>query len=147
TYESYYRAQGLFGMPQKGQLNYSVELELDLATVVPSVAGPKRPQDRIELPNLKREFVAAFAKPVTENGFGKSGDELARSFAISARDGFRAGGGSQEPVSRQDAQAHDTNPHTEAEMANNRPTPDAVAADVPVSAGEIRHGSVLIAAI
>jgi aconitate hydratase len=76
TYENYYRAQGLFGIPKKGQIEYSVELELDLGTVVPSVAGPKRPQDRIELPNLKREFVAALTKPVAENGFGKPSEEL-----------------------------------------------------------------------
>src|SRR2546430_7732738 len=42
-YENYYRAQNLFGMPNKGQVTYSQELELDLATVVPSVPGPKRP--------------------------------------------------------------------------------------------------------
>jgi aconitate hydratase len=72
TYESYYRAQGLFGMPAKGQIRYSVELELDLATVTPSVAGPKRPQDRIDLPDLKSEFVAALSRPVAENGFGKA---------------------------------------------------------------------------
>src|SRR4051794_17690593 len=52
-YENYYRAQGLFGIPKKGELNYSADLELDLTTVVPSVAGPKRPQDRIELPQMK----------------------------------------------------------------------------------------------
>src|SRR5438045_646603 len=69
TYENYYRAQGLFGMPKKGDIKYSTDLELDLSTVVPSVAGPKRPQDRIELSNLKKEFTAAFSKPVTENGF------------------------------------------------------------------------------
>src|SRR6516225_5482402 len=77
-YEAYYRAQGLFGMPQKGDISYSADLDLDLAGVVPSVAGPKRPQDRIELPNLKKEFVSTFTKPVTENGFGKSQDDLAR---------------------------------------------------------------------
>ncbi|HOX56441.1 MAG TPA: aconitate hydratase AcnA [Candidatus Paceibacterota bacterium] len=71
AYENYYRAQGMFGMPKRGQIWYSVELELDLGTVVPSVAGPKRPQDRIELPNLKREFAAALVRPATENGFGK----------------------------------------------------------------------------
>ncbi|MEI7728397.1 MAG: aconitate hydratase AcnA [Verrucomicrobiota bacterium] len=71
-YENYYRAQGLWGIPQKGQVDYSQELELDLATVVPSVAGPKRPQDRIELPNLKRDFFSAFIRPVTESGFGKT---------------------------------------------------------------------------
>ena len=76
-YEAYYKAQGLWGIPQKGQIDYSQELELDLGTVVPSVAGPKRPQDRIELPKLKQEFTTAFAKPVTENGFGKKSEEFA----------------------------------------------------------------------
>jgi aconitate hydratase len=70
-YEAYYQAQGLWGMPQQGQIDYSSDLSLDLASVVPSVAGPKRPQDRIELPNLQREFFGAFQRPVTENGFGK----------------------------------------------------------------------------
>jgi aconitate hydratase len=71
-YENYYKAQGLWGIPQKGQIEYSQLLDLDLGLVVPSVAGPKRPQDRIELPNLQREFFSAFQRPVTENGFGKS---------------------------------------------------------------------------
>jgi len=75
-YEAYYKAQGLWGIPQKGQIEYSTDLELDLSSVVPSVAGPKRPQDRIELPNLKQEFTGAFAKPVTENGFGKKAEEF-----------------------------------------------------------------------
>jgi len=146
-YEKYYRAQGLFGVPQKGQVNYSVELDLDLRTVVPSVAGPKRPQDRIELPNLKTEFVSAFTKPIAENGFGKPKEELNSRFPVAAGDGFHPGGGSQEPVSQQAAQARNTNPLTELEMANNRPTPDPVPAQAPASAGNIGHGSVLIAAI
>src|ERR1051326_7162012 len=79
-YENYYRAQGLFGVPSKGQIKYSVELDLDLASVVPSVAGPKRPQDRIELPKLKEEFLSAFSRPITENGFGKSQEQLNRRF-------------------------------------------------------------------
>src|ERR1035441_9253487 len=123
-YENYYRAQGLWGIPQKGDIAYSAELELDLATVVPSVAGPKRPQDRIELPNLKREFVAAFTRPAAENGFGRTLEDLDKSFVVSAKDGVHAGGGSQEPVMRNESQAHNTNPQTELEMANNRPTPD-----------------------
>ena len=76
-YENYFRAQGLFGIPKKGEVAYSTDLDLDLGTVAPSVAGPKRPQDRIELPRMKDEFVRAFSKPVTENGFGKKADELA----------------------------------------------------------------------
>jgi len=147
TYENYYRAQGLFGIPCRGEIQYSVELDLDLATVVPSVAGPKRPQDRIELPNLKREFLAAFVKPVAENGFGKSTADLGKTFRIATSDTVVPGGGSQEPVSRQAAQARNTNPLTELEMANNRPTPDLVTAPAPGQNGEIRHGSVLIAAI
>jgi aconitate hydratase len=75
-YEAYYKAQGLWGIPQKGSIDYSTDLELDLGTVVPSVAGPKRPQDRIELQNLKQEFTTAFAKPVTENGFGKKAEDF-----------------------------------------------------------------------
>src|SRR5688572_1444036 len=55
-YENYYRAQGLWGIPQPGEIEYSQLIELDLTTVKPSVAGPKRLQDRIELPNLRREF-------------------------------------------------------------------------------------------
>ena len=76
-YERYYRAQGLWGIPQKGQIQYSQDLELDLSAVVPSVAGPKRPQDRIELPKLKNEFVTSFSKPVTESGFGKKAEDFA----------------------------------------------------------------------
>src|ERR1043165_7146133 len=97
TYENYYRAQGLFGIPKKGEIQYSTELKLDLGTVVPSVAGPKRPQDRIELPNLKREFVTAFSKPMAENGFGKSDSELSKTYDVDSGNGFHAGGGSQEP--------------------------------------------------
>jgi len=147
AYENYYRAQGLFGIPRKGQIQYSVELELDLATVVPSVAGPRRPQDRIELPSLRQEFRTAFARPVTENGFGRKMEDLGKSFLVSASGGLKAGGGSQEQVLRRDAQAHNTNPLTELEMANNRPTPDPVATGRARGEGQIGHGSVVIAAI
>jgi len=78
TYENYYKAQGLWGIPKKGDIQYSQEVELDLASVLPSVAGPKRPQDRIELPKLKHEFTAAFSKPVTESGFGMKAEDLGK---------------------------------------------------------------------
>ena len=78
TYENYYKAQGLWGIPKKGEVVYSQEIELDLSTVLPSVAGPKRPQDRIELPKLKNEFITAFSKPVTENGFGMKAEDLGK---------------------------------------------------------------------
>src|SRR5271154_269425 len=73
AFETYFKAQKLFGMPTKENgIVYSVDLELNLADVSPSVAGPKRPQDRIALPDLKSKFLGALDKPVTENGFGKS---------------------------------------------------------------------------
>jgi aconitate hydratase len=90
-YENYFRAQGLFGMPDKGDIAYSTDLELDLATVTPSVAGPKRPQDRIELGKLKDEFVKAFSKPAAENGFGKTPAELGRAFAVAGGGELRHG--------------------------------------------------------
>ncbi len=81
-YENYYKAQGLWGIPQAGQVDYSQVIELDLHTVKPSVAGPKRPQDRIELPNLQREFFSAFQRPVTENGFGKTRKDFSKSVKV-----------------------------------------------------------------
>jgi aconitate hydratase len=147
-YENYYRAQNLFGIPKQGEIQYSQELELDLASVVPSVAGPKRPQDKIELPKLKQEFISTFSKPVAENGFGKPAEVLNQTFHVECHDGDSFGGGSQEPVSEQMAQSRNTNPFTELEMANNRPTPDSVHGEMAkICGGEIRHGSVLIAAI
>jgi aconitate hydratase len=81
-YENYYKAQNLWGIPQAGQVHYSQVIELDLNTVKPSVAGPKRPQDRIELPNLQREFFSAFQRPVTENGFGKTRKGFSKSVKV-----------------------------------------------------------------
>src|SRR5471030_1553430 len=75
-FETYFKAQKLFGMPTKEDgIIYSTDLELNLADVRPSVAGPKRPQDRIALPDLKAKFLGALDKAVTENGFGKKGLE------------------------------------------------------------------------
>ncbi|MCC7519767.1 MAG: aconitate hydratase AcnA [Verrucomicrobiae bacterium] len=82
AFEAYYRAQGLFGMPRKGEVDYSSDVELDLATITPSVAGPKRPQDRIEVPRLKETFSALLEKPVVENGFGKAAADLVRTAVV-----------------------------------------------------------------
>ena len=67
----------MFGIPREGEIDYSVDLDLDLTAVQPSVAGPKRPQDRIELPKLKNEFIAVFERPVAEGGYGKSREDAA----------------------------------------------------------------------
>src|SRR5882724_635012 len=69
---NYFTAQGMFGIPRKGECDYSTVLELDLSSVEPSVSGPKRPQDRIALTELKSKFVELLQKPVGENGYNKS---------------------------------------------------------------------------
>ena len=91
TIRNYFKAQGLFGVPQKGEIEYSQVVELNLADVVPSVAGPKRPQDRIELPNLKNKFADLFSKPVSESGYNKPADELAQ--RVAATTSVRGEGG------------------------------------------------------
>jgi len=68
--KSYYEAQDMFGIPKKGDIDYSVNLDLDISTIVPCVSGPKRPQDRIEVPALKERFNALLGMPVAEGGFG-----------------------------------------------------------------------------
>jgi len=90
AYENYYREQGLWGIPQAGSIDYSQVVELDLSTVKPSVAGPKRPQDRIELGNLRREFFQAVQRPVTENGFGKSRQAFGTSVKVQTASGKKA---------------------------------------------------------
>ena len=77
TYENYYRAQGLFGIPGEGEIDYSVDLTLDLGLIQPSVAGPKRPQDRIEVPSLGSKFAELFSNSVAEGGFGREAADLA----------------------------------------------------------------------
>src|SRR5690606_33919246 len=58
---AYFKAQGLFGMPRAGQIDYSQVLELDLSTIYPPLAGHKRPQDGIELDGVKRTFTRLFS--------------------------------------------------------------------------------------
>jgi len=76
AFENYFKAQQLFGIPKAGQIDYTKVVTLDLGTVAPSLAGPKRPQDRIEIGNMKSTFADLFAKPVGENGFAKKPADL-----------------------------------------------------------------------
>ncbi len=71
AFRNYFKAQGLFGIPKAGEIEYSQTLELDLSTITPNVAGPKRPQDRIELSSLKDKFLDLYQKPVADGGYGK----------------------------------------------------------------------------
>ena len=76
--KAYYAAQGMYGMPKKGDIDYSDVVELDISTVKPAVSGPRRPHDRIDLPDLKGKFTELMGKPVTEGGYGKSAADLGK---------------------------------------------------------------------
>ncbi|HLL70522.1 MAG TPA: aconitate hydratase [Pyrinomonadaceae bacterium] len=171
---SYYEAQGMFGIPRAGDCQYSQLIELDLAGIEPSVSGPKRPQDRIELTDLKERFNELLQKPVGENGYNKQKEELDARFpvnlsataATAAAAGGNgralpvlAGGGMQDTDTVPQGEGHtsviNTSALTEIEMMNNRPTPDRVEHDDTDASKQpelkrnamLGHGDVVIAAI
>ena len=120
TVENYFKAQDLFGIPEKGECDYTDLLELDLATIVPAVAGPKRPQDRIDVPALGNTFNDLFTKSAGDGGFGETADKRDATVALHL----------DSPAGEFD------NPLIEGETIT--------ALDVNT---QLRHGSVLIAAI
>ncbi len=90
-FETYFKAQKLFGVPMAGDIDYSSVVRLDLSTVVPSVAGPKRPQDRIEITHVSTTFADLFSKPVADNGFNQAADKLGRTYTTRSGLGVRNG--------------------------------------------------------
>jgi len=144
AFENYFKAQQMFGIPQRGQIDYSVELELDLAAVQSSVAGPKRPQDRIDLAQLKEAFRSILQKPTVEAGYGKTGAELGKQASVHL--GMLAPVASTEtPYGFQKERVS----ASESEMRDQHPAPDHVTAFITTQGGtfEIGHGTVVIAAI
>jgi len=83
AFENYFKAQDLFGIPNAGDIDYTKVVTLDLGTVAPSLAGPKRPQDRIEITHVKSTFTDLFSKPVNENGFAKKAADLDTQYTTS----------------------------------------------------------------
>ncbi len=170
TVRNYYGAQNLFGMPQAGQIDYSQTLELDLSSIEPAVAGPKRPQDRIELSQLKETFTDLFSRPIAQSGFNKSADQLGQSIPLmlGTDAGETIAGGGEQAMETTPVSTHpsglesdkDTAAVTEVEMMSNRPTPDRVEDDSPTQASQrdidreyprrkatLGNGDVVIAAI
>jgi len=81
--ERYCKDQGLFRTAETPDPEYSDTLALDLAAVEPSLAGPKRPQDRVPLSKMKESFRQALTAPVKERGFGLSSEQLSKQTTIS----------------------------------------------------------------
>ena len=153
AFENYFRAQKMFGMPRKGEIDYSVDLELDLGQVQPGVAGPKRPQDRINLPELGQTFRSLLQKPVKDGGYGIENVDLGAKHPVQ----LNGSAPQDDEMASTDNRNQGIEPGDErnkVEMVANRPTPDTArefktsTAD-PFRHGrsEIGHGSVLIAAI
>ena len=140
AFETYFRAQGLFGMPVAGEIDYTTTLALDLTTVTPSLAGPKRPQDRIELPKLAARFTELFSKTGSD-GFSQPTEKLReRHTTLPMVAGRGAISDAQQQAPRNGM------PRDYVEMVNNRPTPDRIAPAKP-KAVDIGNGDILIAAI
>jgi len=91
AFEAYFKAQKMFGVPRARDIDYTKLLTLDLSTVAPSLAGPKRPQDRIEIGHVKSTFVDLFSAPVAENGFGQPPEKLGQTFETEKREVLRNG--------------------------------------------------------
>ena len=153
AFENYFRVQKMFGMPRKGEIDYSIDLELNLADVQPAVAGPKRPQDRINLPALGETFRSLLQKPIKEGGYGMKDVDLGAKHLVQLN-GSPPSDGDTPSSDKNGPSIEPGEERNKAEMVNNRPTPDTAkelrdsAAD-PFHHGESRigHGTVLIAAI
>ncbi|WP_394787581.1 aconitate hydratase AcnA [Rhodoferax sp.] len=85
-FEAYYKAQGLFGMPKPGDIDYTKVVRLDLGTVSPSLAGPKRPQDRIDLGRMSTVFAELYSKPNEANGFNLPANTLSLRHKVQGTD-------------------------------------------------------------
>ena len=153
AFENYFRTQKMFGMPRKGEIDYSVDLELDLADVQPGVAGPKRPQDRINLPALGETFRSLLRKPISDGGYGRKDVDLSAKHLVQLN-GTAPGDGEMASTDKKDQGIQPGDERNKIEMVDNRPTPDTArelkdATADPFHHGQSRigHGSVLIAAI
>ncbi|MBP7950978.1 MAG: aconitate hydratase AcnA [Verrucomicrobiales bacterium] len=134
TVENYFKAQGLWGIPEdKGSLDFTQVVELDLATVKPGVAGPRRPQDRIDLDALKGKWEQLLTNPAPE-GYGKESIVPALSQTLDAQpdalDGVQALGAEVGVVTSNEV------PSWEVTVDSKNGVGDVIS-----------HGSVLIAAI
>ena len=154
AFENYFRAQEMFGMPRKGEIVYGVDIDLDLAEVQPSVAGPKRPQDRINLPELGKTFRALLEKPVRDGGYGKVNVDLREKHVVELNGSAPRNGDMASTDKKEDQGINPGDELNKIEMIANRPTPDpgreieAESSDVFAHGhSRIGHGSVLIAAI
>jgi aconitate hydratase len=80
TFAAYFKAQQLFGVPRAGEIDYTQVVTVDLAAIEPSLAGPRRPQDRIALGQVKSRFASLFSKPPGDDGYNQPAEKLGQTF-------------------------------------------------------------------
>ncbi|AYM96945.1 aconitate hydratase [Acidovorax sp. 1608163] len=147
AFEAYFKAQGLFGVPLAGEVDYSQVVKLDLGSVTPSLAGPKRPQDRIELGQVSSQFADLFSKPNAQNGFNRPAELL------HTRHQIHRGQDVVQEAAPKEQPAPAGAPRSLAEMESNKPALATAHADatavMPTKGADptVGNGDVLIAAI
>jgi len=159
--KEYFVAQELFGIRNLDELDFTRVLKVDLSAINPSVSGPKRPQDRIDLFAVKEKFHKLLTAPVADGGYGLSKDQLDKKICV--------GSGSYYPLvpsmhsggTNSLGSGHIPLPWDEEEMVTNRPITEslseraanAIEEKIPremsdkVCDAVLSHGSVVIAAI
>ena len=147
--QAYFEAQGLFGVPRAGQIDYTQTVSLDLGSVVPSLAGPKRPQDRIELGHVKDKFTSLYSQPPAQSGFNQPAAKLLTRHHARAGEARASGAAAQVPTA---PSVQPGAPRFVEEMTANKPTLAAALSeagpDLPASSDlTVGNGDVLIAAI
>ena len=149
AFEAYFKVQKLFGVPKAGEIDYSHVVKLDLGKVAPSLAGPKRPQDRIEIGHVAGKFEELFSADAADNGFNQAADKLQKRYIVQVG-GPEASSPTAKPLP---AGA----PQDVAEMVANKPKVTDSAAVIEAAeeriekhegkSFEVGNGDVLIAAI
>lgn len=148
--KQYLQSQEMYGMPLPGQIDYTRVIKLDLSSIRPCVAGPKRPQDRIDLEQVEKRFNHLFLAPVSEGGYAKKEEDRKISIATHSDGSFHLYephimGGTPRLVKES------STTWSETEMVTNRPLNYSV-----INPGymqhssrdiHLKHGSIVIAAI
>jgi aconitate hydratase len=146
--QKYLEAQKIFGVKKKGELQFTKVIDLDLNTVSACVSGPKRPQDRIGLYDIKNQFNSLLKKPLSAGGYGKENESVPAVVKVIPHGSFieknhkDSGGLEYNPPGA---------PRDVEEMVGNRPYTCAIVkpgySDASIEEVELTHGSVVIAAI